>query len=205
MITRIRKKVNGVVRCYFFFKRHKTPAVPRTKQEWIEITSRVLLRISPRTAAPADIPMVATPRNARKRTRTSQIETNTPTSAGQPEPLRRTSSPLPLFETGVWHDNKTRKLFAIADDEDIKSGLEKIVEILSEVLTKGNILPVLTNPHESLAEEPIPDVHLAYLFTKVRVLRLAYLSALEQYDEEGHSWRQCCTSAIDTLSKVGDR
>lgn len=87
----------------------------------------------------------------------------------------------------------------------MRETLELIVETLTESLTKGDILLILTSPHESLVEETIPESQLVHLFTKARILRLSYVVAHDYYDADKWTWKECCKYANKVLEKCGER
>lgn len=206
-ITRNKRKVKGVVRYFYFFSSNKPAILPRTTKEWCKVVERPLPRLSPRRIVNVDATqpgamsdntaMVEGTPNVRKRPRIEPITPPTPPNESLPV------ISTPTFHVGVWHDNKTRTLFGIRDDEDdVRDTLMSIIDIMMEALTDVSL--VLTTPHETMAEELLPDSTLLHICSKVRILRLAYIVALDHYGVDGWSWRRCCVFAMDTLAKIGE-
>lgn len=201
-IMRIKRKVNGVVGFFYFLKMNKQAKTPRKQDEWNQIVKKNLPRLSPRQITPATIPMVANrdmSNSGTKRKRAEPAET----TAIEPRTIAFTPS-TPLLDTGVWYDQKTRNLFGVEEQDDVRDGLQKVIDLLDDVLRKSDVSLVLTEPHKTLAEESIPEATLSYLYHKVKILRLAYTIALDKYDER-FTWKQCCTQANKLLTLTGER
>lgn len=214
---RIKRKVNNVVRYFYYLKMNKDMQIPRNQHKWRQIVTKDLPRLSPRHTAIASSRLDDSGE-------TAMVDFSSPSQNEYPRPQKRNrlnfdsdyesvdanSIPIvsPLYfnmEVGIWHDAKTRNLFGVHDNNhDVRDVLEKTINTITEALTNGDLSSVLTLPHRSMAEESLPGSVLLHICSKIRILRLAYIVALDYYDE-GWTWKDCCAYAMTVLSKCGER
>lgn len=189
---------------------NKPQILLRTTEEWCQVLERVLPWLSPwqiATMATPQSPANMTDNTTVKIAMVSahiNVENDQECTLKQQQINNKTASvkplfPPPTFETEVWHDVRTFRLFTIEENDDVRDAGETVIDMMTVALTK-DVSVILTIPHKSMAEEIIPELEL---LSKTQILQLAYMSAIEKYEQDDWTWKKCCELAVETLCRAG--